>query len=282
MKTRVKIILLMLFTVGAVTGVLATAKKIADPPTKFPVVDQYSKAIQADVLELDSASNFTQSRNLYAVLDDKVKRFRTEDVIGNAAADECRKKIDTSYGEHLKTYCHRILNSPNWTGSQLIALNESANALCADKLTDGTQVVSRKKFKELNDVMSLYNAALRAASNTSFVSIPDAKSKINTAKNYKKNKYIKNNSSLAAALNAVPAKIAASHYNHVNAVVSKLGRYRSVSQSHYDNVLTTQADNAIEQYEDTDIYGSNKKSIAPVKARANSLVIAATNYYENK
>ncbi len=220
---------------------------------------------------------------MYVVLDDKVKRFRTEDVIDNAAADECRKKIDASYGEHLKAHGIRVLNSSNWTGEQLGAVIGYADALSADRLSDGKQAISEElasSFAELHTVQNNYNAALQASRNTGYVNIADAKAKIARANEFKTKQYLKNNSALIAALDAVPGKIAASHYNHVNGVVSSLGGYRSVSYDHYVGVLVPRANNAIKEYKNTGIYGGSKKSIAPVEARANSLVEAAMSYYE--
>ncbi len=274
----------MLFTVGAVTGVLATAKKIADPPTKFPVVDQYSKAIQADVRELDSASNFTQSRNLYVALDDKLKRFRAEDVIGNDSADTCLIRIDTSYGKQLKKYCHHILNSPNWTGSQLATMIGYADALSADRLSDGKQAITDRlaaSFAELHTIQNNYNAALQASRNTGYVNIADAKAKIARANEFKNKQYLKNNFSLVTALNAVPRKIAASHYYHVNAIVNKLARYKSLSYNDYIDAKQ-KATKAINEYRHTEIYEGNKKSIKPIEDRKCKLCKAADVYYNKR
>mgnify|MGYP007068177064 CR=1 FL=1 len=274
----------MLFTVGAVTGVLATAKKIADPPTKFPVVDQYSKAIQADVLELDSASNFTQSHDMYAVLDDKVKRFRTEDVIDDEVADNGRRKIDVGYGEHLKKYCFGILNSSNWTSSQLATMIGYADALSTDRLSDGKQAIPDElaaSFAKLHTVQNNYNAALRASRNTAYVSISDAQSKIAKANEFKNMQYLKNNSLLVAALNAVPRKIAASHYYHVNAIVSKLARYKSLSYNDYKD-MKQKATKAINEYRYTGIYEGKEKSIKPIVDRKDKLCKAADAYYNKR
>lgn len=283
MKTPIKIILLILFSVGAVAGVLLFAKAMAAPPANIKTVDQFSAAIKADVQKLDSVAGFTQSHDMYVVLDDKVKRFRTEDVIDNAAADECRKKIDTSYGEHLKDHGFSILNSSNWTGEQLGAVIGYADALSADRLSDGKQAISEElaaSFAELHTVQNNYNAALQASRNTGYVNIADAKAKIARANEFKDKQYLKNNSALIATLDAVPGKISASHYNHVNAIVNSLGGYRSVSYDHYMDVLIPRANNAIKEYKNTGIYGGSKKNIAPVEARANSLVEAAMGYYE--
>lgn len=284
MKTRIKIAVLMLSTIGAVTGVLATAKKIADPPTKFPVVDQYSKAIQADVRELDSASNFTQSRNLYVALDDKLKRFRIEDVIDNNAADTCLKEIDTSYGEQLKTYCYYILNNCIWTGSQLATIIGYADTLSADKLSDGEQAISDELaayFDNLHNVQDNYKAALRASRNTAYVSISDAQSKIAKAREYQNMQYLKNNFSLVTALDAVPRKIAASHYYHVNAIVSKLARYKSLSYNDYKDA-EQKATKAINEYRYTYIYEGKEKSIKPIIDRKDKLCKAADAYYNKR
>ena len=85
-----------------------------------------------------------------------------------------------------------------------------------------------------------------------------------------------------SALNGVRPAIAASHYNHVCAMVEKLSQYRYLSQSYYDNTLVPQVDAAVTEYDNkaSALYGS-KRNVSTLWDRARSYYSNASEYYNN-
>lgn len=277
-----KILLLVLFSIGAIAGVLVFAKTRVAPPSNLKLMDQYSIMLKSSYASFDTIKDFNNSRVAYVCLDDKLNRFLSENAIDAKLSDEYRKKIDETYGKSLKTYGYGLLQKSVWPEEKLNELLTMLSSLKEDKLTTGENAVSDEfiaSSDKINSIISDYRAALRLSRNTSFNGVSDASSKIQKAKAYRSSEYLKNNASLVNALDALPGKIAQSHYGHVSGFVNALGGYYSVSKDYYMNTLIPRADNAINEYKNTKIYGGNKQSVSDLENRAVNLVTAAMNYY---
>ena len=169
-----------------------------------------------------------------------------------------------------------------WPEDRLNELLSMLTSLKCDKLTTGEDAVSDDfiaSSDKINGIIADYRAALRLSRSTSFNGLNDASSKIQKAKSFRSAEYLKNNAALVNALDALPGRIAQSHYGHVSGLVNSLGSYYSVSKDYYMNTLIPRADNAINEYKNTKIYGGNKQSVSDLESRAVNLVTAAMNYY---
>lgn len=282
MKTSVKILLLVLFSIGAIAGVLVFAKTRVAPPSNLELVDQYSINLESSCATFDTIKDFIDSRMEYIRLDDKLNRFLSENTIDAKHSDEYRKKIDETYGKSLKTYGFGLFQKSVWPEDKLNELLTMLSSLKEDKLTTGENAVSNEfitSSDKINSIIADYRTALRLSRNTSFNGVSDASSKIQKAKGYKGAEYLKNNAALVNALDALPGRIAQSHYGHVSGLVNALGGYYSVSKDYYMNTLIPRADNAINEYKNTKIYGGNKQNVSDLENRAVNLVTAAMNYY---
>lgn len=282
MRTSVKILLLVLFSIGAIAGVLVFAKTRVAPPSNLKPVDQYTLDLKKECAAYDSITDFSQSRDEYARLDDKLKRYLMENAIDAKTSDEFRKAIDKTYGDNLCAYGLSIFQKSVWPDEQLNEMLKLIDALKPDKLSTGESAVTQNfvnSAKKINDIVGNYHAALRLSRNTSFTGVNDASSKISKARSLRSSEYLKNNTSLVSALDAMPGRIAKSHYNYVSSRVDALGGYYNVSKDYYMNKLIPQADKAINEYKSTKIYGGNKQSISGLEDRAVKLVTAAMSYY---
>ena len=282
MKTSVKILLLVLFSIGAIAGVLVFAKTRVAPPSNLELVDQYSLNLKASCASFDTIKDFNDSRVEYIRLDDKLNRFLSENAIDAKVSDEYRKKINETYGKSLRTYGFGIFQKSIWPEDKLNELLSMLISLKGDKLTTGENAVSDDfitSSDKINSIIGDYRAALRLSRSTSFNGVNDASSKIQKAKSYRSAEYLKNNAALVNALDALPGRIAQSHYGHVSNLVNALGGYYSVSKDYYLNTLIPRADNAINEYKNTKIYGGNKQSVTALENQAVNLVTAAMNYY---
>lgn len=284
MKTTIKILLLLLFSIGAIAGVLVFVKTRVAPPSNIKLVDQYFENIKSNFESFDSIKDFTHSRKEYSRLDDKLKRFLSENVIDQETSDEYRKKIDASFGSSLSSYGFELLQKSFWPEKNLNELLKMLTSLRVDKLSNGEPAVNTDFIQSANRLSAIideYHTALRLSRNTSFSGVSDASAKISKAENYRTKEYLSNNADLVNALKALSGKLAQSHYNHVSGIVGTLGGYANVDKDYYIKTLIPRADNAISEYKSTKIYGGGKPDISSIESRAANYVTEAMNYYSD-
>ena len=282
MKTSVKILLLVLFSIGAIAGVLVFAKTRVAPPSNLELVNQYSINLETETKTFNDIKDFSESRSAYIRIDDRLQRFLNENAIDSKVSYEFRKKIDESYGKVLKSYSFDLLQKSVWPEEKPNEMLTMLSSLKSDKLTTGESAVTEDfiaSADKINNIVGEYRTALRFSKNVSFNGVNDASSRIQKAKNYRSAEYLKNNAALVNALDILPSRIAQSHYSHVSNLVNALGNYSSVTKDYYMNTLIPRADNAITEYKNTKIYGGNKPNISDIENRAVSLVTSAMNYY---
>ena len=284
MKTSVKILLLVLFSIGAIAGVLVFAKTRVAPPSNLELVNQYSINLESETKTFNDIKDFSESRSAYIRIDDRLQRFLNENAIDSKVSDEFRKKIDESYGKVLKSYSFDLLQKSVWPEEKLNEMLTMLSSLKSDKLTTGESAVTEDfiaSADKINNIVGEYRTALRFSKNVSFNGVNDASSRIQKAKNYRSAEYLKNNAALVNALDILPSRIAQSHYSHVSNLVNALGNYSSVTKDYYMNTLIPRADNAITEYKNTKIYGEKKPNISELENKAVNLVTSAMNYYGN-
>ncbi len=285
MKTYIKIFLLIIFTIGAIAGVLVFAKTRVSPPSNISMVDQYSDDLKSEYESFTTLKDFSQCRTGYLRLDDKLNRFFIENAIDAETSDDYRKKIDETYGNALVEYSFDIFQKREWPEDKLKELSAMLASLESDKLTDGKKAVNAnyiKSAKQINTILVDYYDALRLSKSTSFTGIGDASTKISKAERYSSAEYLRNNSLLTNALHELPKKLAQSHYNHVSGIVNALGNYYYVDKDYYVNTLIQRAENAISDFKTTKIYGASKLDLSDVENRAENLVTQAMNFYTNQ
>ena len=274
--------LLIIFTIGAIAGILVFAKTRVSPPSNLKLVDQYSANLKSTSSIFDSIKDFSECRREYLKLDDRINRFREENVIDDKTSDTYRKKIVNIYGTRLTDYGFAIFQKSVWPEAEITAMLKMVNDLKSERLSSG-EVAVNKEFlasaEKINKIMADYNAALRLSKNSAFNGLSDASSKMSKARTYSSSEYLKNNAMLVSALNSLPSRLAQSHYNQIAGMVNSLGSYTNVSKDYYMNTLVNRADKAIQEYKNTNIYGANKPSMTPLENRAENFVIAAISYY---
>lgn len=284
MKTSIKALILVLVTIGAIAGIFAYARTRVAPPGDIEILDQYSVNLQGKVASMDTINEFIDCHQSYLKLNHMLNLLYDENYIDSKVADEYRKKIDSKYGKSLSTYSFDLLKKSIWPETQINGALTMIASLRNDKLTSGELAVSDEFISsadKFSSVINDYHAALRLSRNVSYTGINDAKSRINKARAYATQDYLKNNVSLVSALKTLPSRIAQSHYNYVSGLVNSLNGFAGVSKQYYDQTLIPHVDKAIEEYKATQIYGNSKPSISDLEKRANSYINQAMIYYVN-
>lgn len=284
MKTSVKILLLVLFSIGAIIGVLVFAKTRVAPPSNLDPIDQYSMDLSNANKSFDTISDFSKAKDEYVRLDDKMRRFILEGAMEPKVADEFRKEIDAIYGLLLITNGYDLLKKSIWPEEKLNEMLNLINGLLSDQLSTGEQAVNEDFIAASNRIKGIvesYHAALSLSRNTAYNGISDAISKIDKAKKYRTSEYLQNNLALVSALDILPLRISQSHYNHISNLIDGLGNYTNATKDYYMNTLIPRVDDAIAEYKSSKIYGVHKQNISDLENRAVNLVTAAMNYYGN-
>lgn len=281
MKTFYKILLLILFSVGAVAGVLVFTKTQVAPPMNIDPVDQYADDLKSDCSAYEGSNDYQESHDEYVRLDDKLKRFSLEDVITSETSDKYRRQIDETYGKDLCRYGLRFFQRNEWPDKDIKELTERIDALRADKLSSGESAVTGKFIAEsdnINNIVAKYKEARHLARNTSFRGVDNSRAKINQADEYASDEYLRNNLSLVTELNSLRGKLARAHYNYVVYQVNNLSGKHYLSEDEFSSLLQN-ANVAIEEYKNAYIYGSEKPSLGDLERRKTELVTAYYSYY---
>lgn len=282
MKISIKIFLLLLFIVAAVGGVLIFIKTQVAPPGNVTFHDQYSAPLAATVSTVgdkpfpDNSDNFRQAYH-------KIMFMYGEGIIADPQADSLIMKIDTVYGNSLVDYAYRLFNSPEWPEERLQLISNTIEDLRMDHLSHGEPAISaslENNFYNVDVVIANYRAAWEFTGDTVFRNLSDATQRINTIENYRLRPYLSNNNDLMAALDAMPRAINRSHYNYLESEINKLGTYRNYSENDYNRIVQPQVERATNEYISTTIYGNNKIPMDPLRAKAERLILEASEYYD--
>lgn len=278
-----KIIILFAVSILLIAGVLIFAKTRLSPPSFVKMHDPFSQALEDANISFDSLSDYQTASKAYIALDDKIVRFRTENVIDNKVADRARKRMDVHYGDILTEYGYSLFKRSVWNESEIKALLNSINRLATDRLSTGERGAGQafmNRAGEINNIINNYIDALKLSRSNRYISVADASVKIKKAQSYMTADYLRNNVALVSALNSLPKRIAESHYAQVKSIVGSLASFRSVSRDYYMNVLVPRAEKAIREYRATTVYGAAKPDISSLERQARNYVANARAYYE--
>ena len=270
----------MLFSIGAIAGVLVFLKTRVAPPSAIKPIDQYSIALDKAYEDLESKQNFAENRESYLKVEDLINRFVQEEAMSDEVADDYRLKIIENHGGKVIANAYDFFRRPSWPEDQLYEVMEYIYEIEDYKLSTGKSAATSRFMGDSERIKVLvqkYNEALALSKNTGFSSVENAKEKISKADEYKNADYLRNNVELVAALDALPGKIAKSHYNYVWAHVNKLANYRNLTEDKFD-IEATNVNNIIEEYRNTHIY-SEKPDVSEIERMYNDYFDRASEHY---
>lgn len=282
MKTSVKILLLILCSIGAVGGVLIYLKTRVAPPSNMELSDQYAANLKSSFAAFDAIDDFEDSRAEYIRMDDMLIRYLSENDIDAKLSDEYRTKIDETYGRNLISYGFGFFQNSVWPDNQLREMLSMIESLKSDVLSTGEYAVNDDfiaSADQINDIVDDYWTALRLSKSTSFKNVDDALSKIERARDYMDVDFLKNNAALVSALEQLPERIAKSHLRYIENEVNRLNNYENMTQNDFHELLNN-VNSLIDEYNNTYIYGDKKPSIDSLNAKTASILSEASAYYK--
>lgn len=285
MKVTAKIIILVLAISLAIGGVMVYARTKVAPPLATKPIDQFSKCLTDGIALLNNAETANQEDSLFAALTEKTRIYVSERKLnkdnGNADMNQlCSKYVPLFLKRSMEKF-----SGSTWSDADHTYMLSVVNKLHTLKNFDNSQPLTKQSIDSLalvERIISNYRQARQICRHTTFTGTSNAQITISKARQFAKDPYLSHCNDLVNALNGVRPAIAASHYNHVCAMVEKLSQYRYLSQSYYENTLVPQVDAAVTEYENkaSALYGS-KRDVNTLWNRARSYYSNASEYYNN-
>lgn len=286
MNKSVKIICIVAAVFLAIGGILFYMKTIVSPPQDLAFNNQFENALNQRINDLKN----TDQSNLeseFASLTDLTYRFKIESSIDDKIFDAKYIDIIGVYAPKFSNYCFSQFQKSVWDDKEHKWMEGRINQLRGLTVDDGSKKIM-DQYKETDSQFTIilrtidkYRQAKALAGRTSYQGLSDAQSKINQAKEFKNDDYLKNNASLMKSLNNLASNIESSHYNSLRAKVNNLANYYSYTAESYDKM----SDNvvaALKEYEDRarSVYGT-ARSLNDLKNEASRYYNQAVEYFND-
>ena len=286
MNKSVKIICIVAVALIAIGGILFYMKTIVSPPQDLAFNNQFENALNQRINGLKN----TDQSNLeseFASLTDLTHRFKIESSIDDKTFDAKYIDIIGVYAPKFSNYCFSQFQKSVWDDKEHKWMEGRINQLRGLTVDDGSKKIM-DQYKETDGQFTIilrtidkYRQAKALAGRTSYQGLSDAQSKINQAKEFKNDDYLKNNASLIKSLNNLASNIESSHYNSLRAKVNNLANYYSYTAESYDKM----SDNvvaALKEYEDRarSVYGT-ARSLNDLKNEASRYYNQAVEYFND-
>lgn len=240
MKTSIKILLLLLALFVCVAAVLVFQETIARPPLKTKTTDQYEAAMRE---RIDDFKNVKTDSLEYAYISflDFAQLLNYEGHLKNDDYLYGVEEFMELYVPKFTDWCFSVFDKSKWPSGDLQFMKVRIQELENYKI-NGTSLLSnteKSSLKKVSDVLTEYNDALMLANSPAFTSVAKAQEKLDQAKEYASEPYLRNNTDLVNALTKqFPEKMERAHYRYVLSLVSRMQNYRSYSPEEYEKIST--------------------------------------------
>lgn len=285
MKTTVKILILCIACILAISGIMIYAKTRVAPPESLNQIDQYALDLNTGISQIKDFETLVQTDSAYDALINRIYIFNSENKINAADNGNDIKKLLAVYSSIFLNSCFSKFNASAWYDSDHSWMKDRIEILINVKLSDNTSAVNKSTLDSLNlvsGIISKYHSAISISKASSYRGVDNARAVINSAHTYAIDTYLSHNASLVSALNAVEGRIHDSHFNYILGQVNELSEYRSMNGSYFMNALVPQVESAFKEYENNapGLYGY-KRSTDDLWSRARSICLDAVDYYDN-
>lgn len=267
----------------AIGGVMIFAKTRVEPPVATKSINQFSKKLDDCCATLKKADASAQRDSILTTTISKIKIYVAEEKLEAQSGDKSIDKVLAIYVPPFLKQSFDKFQQSVWNESDHKYMLSVVSNLRSIKYTNKSSALRWQTADSLSiieSVVAKYNKARALSRSTGFYGVESAKSTINQARQYAEDKYLSNCSDLVAALNNVKPSIAQSHYNYISGQVDLLSHYSNYTMDYYHNVLVSQVEEALHEYQDNaeEIYGSGR-DISDLWQRARDYYYEASDYY---
>ena len=204
MNKLVKIALLIVAIIAAVSGVMAYYKTVVSPPSHMSFKNQYVAAIKNDIAEVKKLSTTNELDSSFVAITHEINFMWKDSLLQSKEQDELLESFAVQFVPKFVTSCDEKFSATVWSDIALKQMSAKIAQLRSLKTTDGSIIVggeANSSLSKVQDVISNYYAAKNAAANTGYTCLSDAKVKIATAKKYASMSPINNCVTLVNQLN---------------------------------------------------------------------------------
>lgn len=284
MKTVVKILVLLISVVGAISCVVIFAKTKVAPPVILSPINQYMQDVSDLISKEMSSDDVSGDDEVFIKAMDRIQIFYNEGKIDASEFDESLDRFVASYSSRFLERCFTTFNQTEWENETHNYILVQSALLKGITHSDRTRVIQKSTLDSLDlaaSIISDYRDATRVSHIVTFTGYENANVAIHKASSYASNKYLMNCRKLMNDLIMVKPRLAASCYNQVVAKIDELENYRYYSKDYYDNTLVPQVDQVVTTYDNMaeKIFGT-KENVNVLWNRAKSHYNDAMSYYE--
>jgi hypothetical protein len=278
MKT-IKIIILVLSVTLAIGGVLYFAKDSVEPPVATKDINQYTENLLSGYQKMDRLSNNKERDKLFDNLLNKIDIYVAEDKIKSKEGNKQVKALATRFSQKFLKASFSNFSQGIWSDENVAYMLATISKMKELKNFDNSSALrgsTMDSLIEAEGIINNYKNAWNIARSTSFSSVSQARTTINSAMDMVNDKYLSECQDLVTALNAVKSKLGDSHYNFVSRQVESLANYSNYyyNQDYYVNTLVGQVQQHITDYE------NNAESLYGIAKNVKSLWDKADTYCE--
>ena len=274
MNKSIKITLLIVAIIAAISGVMAYYKTVVSPPSHMSFNNQYVAAVKNDIAEVKNLSTTNELDSSFVATTHEINFMWKDSLLQNKERDELLESFAVQYIPKFVADCNEKFTATDWSDAVLKNMSTKIAQLRSLKTVDGSVIVggsANGSLTKVQGVISNYYAAKAAASHTGYTSLADAKIKIATARKYASMSPINNCAALVEQLNSVPLRLERAHFAYLVGQVNRLRNYYNYTQSSYDE-LALNISAKLEEYKKyaRSVYG-HVSDISALEQRAGEL-----------
>ena len=286
MYRAIKILLLLLAAGAILYSIYTHQDAIEHTPDEVTYSNAHLKDIEARIKKFPETANKKVLENTFFEIADKIESCLTEKHITSTERDEQMEELVRAYLPAFYRACKQDFADCSLTNENVRWMRKNINQLIALRVMNNSQkLVGNSWIVKLNALHRSANRYLEAKErlkNISFTSINQAKQLIAEAEDYLQDENLKQCGELVAQLSTVKEKLHQQHFNKLEALPSRLKRYRSTSQTNFEAIFS-ECLNLLNDYQRNAqaMYGY-KKDIEVIRTRCRTNYWEGYDYYQTQ
>lgn len=285
-NTGKKILILGIVIAFAIAGILAFYPTIVTPPVDVPINNLHKSSLEANINGFSETENTTYNDSIYNIVVDKLALYKSEGFMTEDEVDYQTKALVQKYLPIFTELSNAKFRASTWRESDHKAMLERIAHLRTLKVDYGeTNAVAgsyENDLRKIEQIISNYKEAKKVATYSTFHSVKDANTKIQSAENYRTMDPLSNCTDLTNKLASVKLNIGSSHYYQVESKVNEMANYRNMTEQSFNSLMSA-ANSKIQEYDNNKSkYGYGAKSTDVLKQKAAEYYRNAREFYTRK
>lgn len=285
-NTGKKILILGTVIAIAIAGILVFYPTIVAPPVDVPVNNLHKSSLEANINGFSDVENTTFNDSIYKVVVDKLVMYKSEGFMSEEEIDYQTKALVQKYLPIFIKLSNSKFRASSWQESDHTAMLNRITHLRTLKVDYGeTNAVTgtyESELRRIEQIISNYREAKSVANYSTFHSVSDANTKIQSAERYKTMEPLSYCTELTNRLANVKSNIGNSHYQQVESKVNEMANYRYMEESSFNSLVSVVNSKITEYDTNRSWYGYNAKTTETLKEKAAEYYRTAREFYNRK